>query len=427
MVIALSLLSVILPIYVLLKDFFCEDTYVIDHEKTFSLGYLMYWGFPILMGKFVEYIDADWPEVVSFWYAYFQLVDESNLMYYEIISVSFFISYMLGSYLGRREGGVVKYHEYISDRNPFLIILKLIYFITFVIMMYQLRNMIGTHYDWQSVGAKSQLATLSIGALGLAILYTLNYSRIIKKINALKNSYVALYFVISLGLMSMGGRIYFIAGIVAFCVACSVYISAFNKKWFVLGGFIVIIAMGVIGGLLRSNGDASIGYRILVNILSEPILNSIGLFAYLETYDFSLVEFPKVLISKLLLLIPKGLCDNAKEYLILDNTDTGFILDNTVGGTNSFYSFTINFGVLGSLGVIFLFGYFLAHMKGDRSLLGRTAYALISGFVTFQFFRDDFSISIVKCMIQDSIILPAIYVVVAYFCYYKGCKRDEQI
>ncbi len=98
--------------------------------------------------------------------------------------------------------------------------------------------------------------------------------------------------------------------------------------------------------------------------------------------------------------------------MLLNPKDYGFPLFSPLGATNSFYSFMINFGVFGTIVFLFLMGWLLSLLRGrDRNLLSRVIYVMLSGWIGFTFFRDDFSISLVKSMLQFSILVPGLLVV----------------
>jgi hypothetical protein len=76
----------------------------------------------------------------------------------------------------------------------------------------------------------------------------------------------------------------------------------------------------------------------------------------------------------------------------------------------------INFGVLGSLVAVFVFGMFLSFLKArGNSVLWKTMYLMISGWLTFSFWRDGFATSIVKLITEFSILIPALIVISLHF------------
>jgi hypothetical protein len=78
-----------------------------------------------------------------------------------------------------------------------------------------------------------------------------------------------------------------------------------------------------------------------------------------------------------------------------------------LGGLHSFVSFDLNFGILGSALFWFLWPMGFRYFKSrSSSTLFATMYIMCSGWLTFTFFRDPFSISLVKAIFQYSILAP---------------------
>jgi hypothetical protein len=87
--------------------------------------------------------------------------------------------------------------------------------------------------------------------------------------------------------------------------------------------------------------------------------------------------------------------------------DAGVPLFNPLGTVHSFLSFLANFGVFGSFGVFFLLGFALNLIKsGTRVPLLRVIYIMLSAQLAFTLWRDDFSLSFVKSMLEFSILIP---------------------
>jgi hypothetical protein len=85
-----------------------------------------------------------------------------------------------------------------------------------------------------------------------------------------------------------------------------------------------------------------------------------------------------------------------------------------LGALHSFVSFSFNFGLIGTAVCMFLLPVGLRWIRArDGSPLYRTMYVMLSGWLAFTFFRDPFSVSIVKTMVQHSILLPIAIVSIA--------------
>jgi len=138
------------------------------------------------------------------------------------------------------------------------------------------------------------------------------------------------------------------------------------------------------------------------NVLLEPVFTSISLVYFLRYDHMVWLALPKYLVSDFSNLIPSAVFPR-KASLI--NTPDVF---SPLGALHSFVSFNFNFGLIGTAAFMFLLPMGLRWIKArDGSPLYRTMYVMLSGWLAFTFFRDPFSVSIVKTMVQHSVLLPA--------------------
>jgi hypothetical protein len=126
---------------------------------------------------------------------------------------------------------------------------------------------------------------------------------------------------------------------------------------------------------------------------------------------FELVNVPKFLVSDFVNLIPTVLLPG-KAALLMDPNDYGYSVYTPLGALHSFFSFTINFGVIGTLPVMFGLGFGLRWLQINGHLvLLRVLYVMLSSWLAFTFFRDPFTTSIVKNMFEFSILVPTLVIV----------------
>jgi hypothetical protein len=64
---------------------------------------------------------------------------------------------------------------------------------------------------------------------------------------------------------------------------------------------------------------------------------------------------------------------------------------------------------------MFLLGYFLARLRRRLDLWSHVAYVLTCGWLPFTFFRDAFSISLIKNILEFSLLLPAAIIAISRF------------
>jgi hypothetical protein len=146
--------------------------------------------------------------------------------------------------------------------------------------------------------------------------------------------------------------------------------------------------------------------NILFSLFSETMYTSFSLVSFLEYRNLNFLQFPFLLISDIINLLPSFLFP---EKFLLSYKEI-YNLDAPLGAFHSFISFSLNFGVIGTIVCFFIFGFFLANTKkyASDNMIFKLIYVLISGNLAFTFFRDPFSISIIKNILQFSIIIPII-------------------
>lgn len=219
----------------------------------------------------------------------------------------------------------------------------------------------------------------------------------------LSNPYVAAYTVAALLVLSMGGRLYFLSGICMLLVYWTVYHRRLSSRSFAITILAILAAAGAVG-TIRMGGGLSLT-AIAISLFAESIGTSISLISFLAAGRIAMWNAPVLLTHDFYNLIPTSLMPN-KAALLLTPADLGYQVYAPLGAMHSATSFIINFGVLGSLMVVFAFGLWLAVLKRSRVPLFRVMYIMLSGWVAFTFFRDPFSISIVKTMFQFSLVVP---------------------
>ena len=130
-------------------------------------------------------------------------------------------------------------------------------------------------------------------------------------------------------------------------------------------------------------------------------MTSISLVYYLRHQGIALTNTPVYLASDFNNLVP-ALILPGKAALVKRPP-----VYNPLGGLHSFVSFNLNFGVLGTAVFWFFLPIALRYFKTRSSgTLWATMYIMCSAWMAFTFFRDPFKISLVKAILQASILIP---------------------
>jgi hypothetical protein len=201
----------------------------------------------------------------------------------------------------------------------------------------------------------------------------------------------------ALFLMLIGSRLYVASFVLMFAAFRSLYIVPFSKKQVALAGLLMVALFGTVGALRVNSSIMDAGF----NVLLEPLLTSVSLVYFLRYDHLAWLAAPKYLISDFCNLLPSAIFPGKAALIRAPD------VFSPLGALHSFVSFNFNFGLIGTAVFMFLLPASLRWIKArDKSPLYRTMYVMLSGWLAFTFFRDGFSISIVKDMVQHSILLP---------------------
>src|SRR5580692_4501312 len=201
----------------------------------------------------------------------------------------------------------------------------------------------------------------------------------------------------ALFLMLIGSRLYVASFVLMFAAFRSLYIIPFSKKQVALAGLLMVALFGTVGALRVNSSIMDAGF----NVLLEPLLTSVSLVYFLRYDHLAWLAAPKYLISDFCNLLPSAIFPGKAALIRAPD------VFSPLGALHSFVSFNFNFGLIGTAVFMFLLPASLRWIKArDKSPLYRTMYVMLSGWLAFTFFRDGFSISIVKDMVQHSILLP---------------------
>lgn len=345
----------------------------LNHIGLFSFGLLFYWVLPLLM-------QPDAP--------LFPTLSNATIRGALIVMLAIYSAFLVGDQAGK----MLRYRPSPArSLTGFPIILGFLWVVAgfFVVLK---RNELFIPYAENL--ARGTLTTLTLLFLALALLRASSREEF-----QLKNAYFVSYFSLSALLLIMGQRLYFVTGLLVLAVYRSCYFARLRARHLVLGclgGLAIVLSIGV----LRA-GDGTYGLQSLAtNLLSEPTYTAISLFDYLKYHNLPAVGLPTSLLFKFGNLVPSFLFPSKAELFI--NTD----VYSPIGANNSFIGWMTNFGIAGSLVLAAVLGFMFRWLRAKDNCIARLIYPLLSAWLAFSFFRDDFAISIVKNMIESSVILP---------------------
>jgi hypothetical protein len=209
----------------------------------------------------------------------------------------------------------------------------------------------------------------------------------------------------------MGGRLYVVTAIFMILIYWTVYGKGLKLTSTFLLAVLIVTPVAAIGvsrlGVPLNLQDA------ITNFALEPVFTSFSTIHFLANDTIELIRFPRLLISDFINIVPSAIMPN-KGYYILSPSDLGYIEYAPVGARQLFFSLMLNFGLIGSLVFAFILGWLMAWLKTSRdSVYTRVIYVMVSANFMFTFFRDPFSVSIVKNIFQFSILIPLVLIFIA--------------
>lgn len=398
----------------------------VDHILLFTTGYLFYWIFPIALGT-GHLLDTEL--FLRGWGRMFDAIPRGSLIIYLLFGIGFYGSFCLGSELGDRARFVkedgsnssaqsfkplpLSFWERCTVSLPLLQGYFIVGLIYSGICAYAVRGEFFRGYlnGVENVGPRGSFVASYCFLLTLALVYTVYresgdgqrpFGRHIL------NPYIFACLGVGILILSMGGRLYEASSIVMLMVYRTVYGRPFSIRGFLVTVGVLITLAGVVG-TVRLGGNIS-AIQILVILSFESIGTSTSLLTFLRAGRLELLNWPRFLLFDFTNLIPSILLPN-KSTLLLSPTQAGYDLYAPLGTLHSSASFMINFGIVGSLPFIFFMALGMAKLRRSTVPVYKVMYIMLSGWLAFSFFRDEFSISIVKLIFEFSIAIPILIVV----------------
>jgi hypothetical protein len=352
----------------------------INHVTTFTLGFLFYWLLPVIL---IVTPTTDAAEQIT---NYFSAIPPDRLLGYNISILFCYLAFALGDTLGTFP--LIKRKRVTRPRKFQPQLWKLEWasaLILFVIELVKVRHSLFTSYTHSDFIARGTLIAVSI------VLFSISLRIAIEG----RWKFMQAYFIVALALLAAGGRLYFVSSVISLLAYIS-HRKPIRSRVLLVGGVCAMALMGIIG-VLRVHSSASL-LLILLNVVTESLFTSFSLFSYLSANPISWIHAPTFLIADLYNLIPSALVN---KHHLTTLVDSGLGIASPMGAMHSWVSFNVNFGIIGTLIFMFLFGYLL-RINEKMSV----PYLMLTGFTAFTFFRDPFSVSLVKNMLEFSILIP---------------------
>jgi O-antigen polysaccharide polymerase Wzy len=400
-----------------------KDAIEVDHFFTFSFGYVYYWIIPLGIGVFNQLTNRD---ELTTWYEVFRQVSEVNIVAYQVVAIISYVFFFLGNFFASKDIDIPALSQELAIGNKYIKIEKFI--LTFlaglaVLLVLAFASTLQSDlfqgykeelFDGYKDGVISHAAERgSFVASTLALLAIAFTYSVRQNLSGFKDSmyhYIFIaYWMSSLLVLSMGGRIYFLSSIIMAMVYKTVYFKKIKLRNLGIA-FLILASFAGFYGILRTGGKLDVSDAFF-NLFEEPLYTSFSLLSFISESKFNAFNFPIFLLSDFINLLPTNLIPD-KSLMIPDMRDYGYNIFAPLGGFNSFVSFEVNFGVVGMCFFLFAAGALLTKLKLQyHHFVFKTMYIMVSGCFAFTLFRDKFSISFVKTMFQFSIMFPILIAV----------------
>ena len=412
----LLFVNIVVPLWTAYRACVSPEGVVFNHMLMFTIGYLFYWILPIGVGMSRLFSNE---LAMKLWYKVFDVIAPETLASYLVVTLCCYLAFAAGSALSARVRRPTQYHStffYNSLLNvPLILVLIIGAAYAFALRAQLFRGYTAWNAENGGGSERSSIVAVSVFLLALALVSMARRHEVLHFkstfFELMRSRFVIGYYVMAFLVLSLGGRLYFVSGVVALLA----YRTSYFKRVPSGTATIVVAAVGILSaflGVLRLQGTLDPGAAVL-NAFIEPLFTGFSLIHFLGTATFEWLKFPAFLFSSFLNLIPTLLLPD-KTSLFVRPEDYGYVAFSPGGALNSYFSFMINFGILGTVAFFFGFAWFLSFLrKRDGRLLYRVTYVMLCGWIGFTFFRDDFSISLVKTMFQFSMLTPLVLVLAA--------------
>jgi hypothetical protein len=242
---------------------------------------------------------------------------------------------------------------------------------------------------------------------------------IISVINKRVNKeFCIIYFLIAFLILSMGTRLYFLSTLLSTMALIIIYEKKIKIKSFLMFLIFLMLTFSSIG-LMRDKSKLSLDGIIFI-FLGEPFFTSYSLFSFLALNNLPFGNFPQELVISFINLIPTYFFPTKSE-IIQSMIKLEYQFVNPLGAENLFVSCVINFGLFGSILFIIIFSLIINYAKK----IIPASYIMILGLLPFTFFRDPFSVSIVKNIFQYSLLMPFLFYCIMNLIYFSTKRKND--
>ena len=381
----------------------------IDHLVLLLAGIFFYWFIPIYAYENKLYI-----------YHHIELYESIHIENIEIFlyfSLFFVLILLLSDFISSKFPVVFSLNKFCYSK----IILDLFFWFIFIatcISAYFMRNVFFHGYEMSSewpfqrgwfISGCLSLTTLNImySCIQITNQNFISRKKLFKKM--FYNKYFISALLFNLLMLSTGNRGYIVS--FSFSIIL-IYVELYRgikiKYLIMFIGFLILLTSFV--ALIRSGADFTKVEAFIGMFFYESVNVGVTLLYHLQYMDYSLFEFPAILISKLIGIIPSVIFPG-KFALMVSPEFMGKIVNRFQGTTHNYVELLINFGLIGTIFFFFFLGICFNWLKSKKHYT--PIYIAVSANIPFFFFRSFYDAT-VKHMLEFSILLPLVILYISY-------------
>jgi len=389
-------------IIILYKNNFSKGIIVFDNILFFSIGFIYYWIIPYFYFFINNKIISQFTKIMQYTN---NLPEEKKVLFLLFCYINYFLFVFIAKYTRKR----IKTKPLVFDKE--ILLYDIVTIPICIILFYYLFKMrslfMGGYFIDYNKTERGPLITLSLFIFSIAIIKS-------KYVSFFKNWQMILYWLIALFILTLGTRLYFLSSLITIL---AIYYS--NKKNInIINFFVFALLFSVIFsiiGILRQGNIFTV--KVISYIfLAEPLYTSYSMFSFLKFNNLPLLNLPYGLFIDFINFVPTILIPD-KINLMETLNKSEYIYTSPLGAKNIFVSLMENFGIFGSFIFFILFSFFTTILSKKMAY----SYYILLGVICFSFFRDPFSVSIIKYIIQISLIAP-----IFYFCVIKFLRTSAK-
>lgn len=411
----LLICNIVIVLFFIFKYCINRTKVDINHIFCFSFGYVYYCIIPLVCFEWeFNFQGIPYNDMLS----YYRTISTSRIAYYIISMFLIYLCFIIGSVYGKVRFRIVstRIRVFHTDNVSFNYSQKLVYpfvvLLAFGIMYLNRASLFqGYNYFATSDSYDSMRVLLSVYEFVIIVctLYYLNSNPQLSLFKKICNKWTLLFVFYSLLLFTTGGRLYVITSLLAIVV----FLSYSKGMTFRIGtllcfGALFALTMGLIG--ISRFGFVGFDFKLAVfNIFEEPLYTNYSNITYLKSYSpLNIICAPVTLLSAIVNLLPTMLFPWKLEF-IKYITDIYPDIQQPLGATHFYPSYNAGLGLMPSMFLFYYIGKLLGRIHksyDDASITKRVAYCLVCSNLAFSLFRDPIATSLVKNIVEFSIILP---------------------